>query len=183
MPTRVKGESAAVDKEIAPSWLISETLGCQPCSRRRINCDRTEPSCLKCIHAEIECPGLGTRYRWARPLHPTALKQRYSEPRASIANGFVMQKTRRSDSEASSKDEVLATRSASSTGDQLHRKNDDQVMEEESTALSKAIIVPMSKCTLSTTPIPQPDQWIINYCTLSYHLVYVSIFLHQARQS
>ncbi|OSS53837.1 hypothetical protein B5807_00029 [Epicoccum nigrum] len=38
--------------------------GCFQCSRRRIVCDRTEPSCLKCAKKGIECSGLG-RIRFA----------------------------------------------------------------------------------------------------------------------
>ena len=38
--------------------------GCFQCSRRRIVCDKTEPSCLKCAKKGIECSGLG-RIRFA----------------------------------------------------------------------------------------------------------------------
>lgn len=38
--------------------------GCFQCSRRRIFCDRTEPSCFKCAKKGIECSGLG-RIRFA----------------------------------------------------------------------------------------------------------------------
>jgi hypothetical protein len=38
--------------------------GCFQCSRRRVVCDRTEPSCLKCAKKGIECSGL-SRIRFA----------------------------------------------------------------------------------------------------------------------
>ena len=38
--------------------------GCFQCSRRRVVCDRTEPSCLKCARKGIECSGL-SRIRFA----------------------------------------------------------------------------------------------------------------------
>jgi hypothetical protein len=33
-------------------------IGCFQCSKRRINCDRAEPSCAKCIKKGIQCSGL-----------------------------------------------------------------------------------------------------------------------------
>ncbi|BDD59308.1 hypothetical protein MPDQ_002736 [Monascus purpureus] len=38
---------------------------CRVCNRRRIRCDRTVPSCLKCATKGVACPGYGPRYRWA----------------------------------------------------------------------------------------------------------------------
>ncbi|RGP71278.1 acriflavine sensitivity control acr-2 [Fusarium sporotrichioides] len=38
--------------------------GCYQCSRRRIDCDRQEPECAKCIIKGIKCSGLGLRYRF-----------------------------------------------------------------------------------------------------------------------
>lgn len=38
--------------------------GCFQCSRRRIICDKSEPSCLKCAKKGIECSGL-SRIRFA----------------------------------------------------------------------------------------------------------------------
>ncbi|KAI5461518.1 hypothetical protein BGZ63DRAFT_414236 [Mariannaea sp. PMI_226] len=38
--------------------------GCYECSRRRIDCDREEPSCQKCRAKNIKCSGLGIRYRF-----------------------------------------------------------------------------------------------------------------------
>lgn len=39
-------------------------LGCYQCSRRRIDCDRQEPTCHKCSLAALNCSGLGVRYRF-----------------------------------------------------------------------------------------------------------------------
>ncbi|WXC56560.1 hypothetical protein SNK03_002493 [Fusarium graminearum] len=38
--------------------------GCYQCSRRRIDCDRQEPECVKCVTKGIKCSGLGLRYRF-----------------------------------------------------------------------------------------------------------------------
>lgn len=38
--------------------------GCYQCSRRRIDCDRQEPTCGKCASKGITCSGLGLRYRF-----------------------------------------------------------------------------------------------------------------------
>lgn len=47
-----------------PTVTAKKEKGCFQCSRRRITCDRTEPSCLKCAKKGIECSGLG-RIRFA----------------------------------------------------------------------------------------------------------------------
>ncbi|KAK3187463.1 hypothetical protein K4F52_003810 [Lecanicillium sp. MT-2017a] len=39
--------------------------GCSTCSKRRIRCDGTRPTCLKCAKKGLECPGYGPRLRWA----------------------------------------------------------------------------------------------------------------------
>lgn len=38
---------------------------CYHCTKRRIVCDLTEPTCLKCGKKGLECPGYGVRYRFA----------------------------------------------------------------------------------------------------------------------
>lgn len=43
---------------------VRKERGCFQCSRRRIICDKTEPSCHKCAKKGIECSGLG-RIRFA----------------------------------------------------------------------------------------------------------------------
>jgi hypothetical protein len=47
-----------------PIATAKKEKGCFQCSRRRVICDRTEPSCLKCAKKGIECSGLG-RIRFA----------------------------------------------------------------------------------------------------------------------
>lgn len=42
----------------------SGLIGCYQCSRRRIHCDRTEPSCQKCASRGLRCSGLGLRLRF-----------------------------------------------------------------------------------------------------------------------
>ncbi|KAI1028653.1 hypothetical protein LB503_002102 [Fusarium chuoi] len=37
---------------------------CKTCVRRRIKCDRSVPSCLKCCSRGLDCPGYGLRLRW-----------------------------------------------------------------------------------------------------------------------
>jgi hypothetical protein len=43
---------------MASAHTTRKERGCFQCSRRRIVCDRTEPSCLKCAKKDIECSGL-----------------------------------------------------------------------------------------------------------------------------
>jgi hypothetical protein len=39
--------------------------GCSTCHRRRIRCDQTLPSCVKCQRKGLTCPGYERRLRWA----------------------------------------------------------------------------------------------------------------------
>ncbi|WXC57969.1 hypothetical protein SNK03_003870 [Fusarium graminearum] len=43
---------------------VPKTKGCHECSKRRIHCDRTEPSCYKCTSRGLSCSGLGIRHRF-----------------------------------------------------------------------------------------------------------------------
>ncbi|GKU09589.1 unnamed protein product, partial [Fusarium langsethiae] len=43
---------------------VPKTKGCRECSKRRIHCDRTEPSCYKCTSRGLSCSGLGIRHRF-----------------------------------------------------------------------------------------------------------------------
>lgn len=42
--------------------------GCYECSQRRINCDRGEPECAKCVSKGFACSGIGPRYRFRNGL-------------------------------------------------------------------------------------------------------------------
>ncbi|KAJ4165226.1 hypothetical protein LMH87_006867 [Akanthomyces muscarius] len=39
--------------------------GCSTCTKRRIRCDGSRPTCLKCEKKGLACPGYGPRLRWA----------------------------------------------------------------------------------------------------------------------
>ncbi|CAH0038485.1 unnamed protein product [Clonostachys solani] len=41
---------------------VPKVKGCYECSKRRINCDRTEPNCQKCVSKGLSCSGLGQGY-------------------------------------------------------------------------------------------------------------------------
>ncbi|SCO78118.1 uncharacterized protein FRV6_02331 [Fusarium oxysporum] len=43
---------------------VPKTKGCHECSKRRIHCDRNEPSCNKCTSRGLSCSGLGIRHRF-----------------------------------------------------------------------------------------------------------------------
>lgn len=47
-----------------------DPAGCYPCARRRINCDRTEPCCLKCTSRGLQCTGLALQILWPGPPSP-----------------------------------------------------------------------------------------------------------------
>lgn len=50
-------------------WMANY-IGCHTCSQRRIDCDRTEPQCLKCEARGYKCPGFGIRYRFMQSDSP-----------------------------------------------------------------------------------------------------------------
>jgi hypothetical protein len=60
--------------------------GCFQCSRRRIVCDKTEPSCLKCAKKGIECSGLG-RIRFAEGVARRGRLKSCKVPSAGGDNG------------------------------------------------------------------------------------------------
>lgn len=41
---------------------------CTTCVRRRIRCDRSLPTCVKCSKKGLTCPGYGPRWRWANGI-------------------------------------------------------------------------------------------------------------------
>ena len=41
---------------------------CPTCVRRRIRCDRSLPTCIKCSKKDLVCPGYGPRLRWANGI-------------------------------------------------------------------------------------------------------------------
>lgn len=62
---------------------VKKERGCFQCSRRRIVCDKTEPSCLKCAKKGIECSGLG-RIRFAEGV---ARRGRFKDCKVPKAGG------------------------------------------------------------------------------------------------
>lgn len=39
--------------------------GCKSCRKRKIRCDETRPSCLRCRKSHLDCPGYGVELIWA----------------------------------------------------------------------------------------------------------------------
>lgn len=66
-----------------PVETAKKERGCFQCSRRRIVCDRTEPTCLKCKKKGIECSGLG-RIRFAEGV---ARRGRFKDCKVPAAGG------------------------------------------------------------------------------------------------
>jgi len=60
-PTRLIRD---ISKKMTATATTQKERGCFQCSRRRIACDKTEPTCIKCAKKGIECSGLG-RIRFA----------------------------------------------------------------------------------------------------------------------
>ena len=58
--------------------------GCFQCSRRRIVCDKNEPSCTKCLKKGIECSGLG-RIRFAEGV---ARRGRLKDCKIPVTDGL-----------------------------------------------------------------------------------------------
>lgn len=59
---KIKGSISIVHN--AKSSKLIRHPGCYQCSRRRIDCDRQQPTCHKCATKGMTCSGLGIRYRF-----------------------------------------------------------------------------------------------------------------------
>ncbi|XWW95153.1 hypothetical protein V2A60_003106 [Cordyceps javanica] len=44
---------------------LAPVKSCSTCTKRRIRCDGSRPTCFKCEKKGLECPGYGPRLRWA----------------------------------------------------------------------------------------------------------------------
>ncbi|KAF2628929.1 hypothetical protein BU25DRAFT_409426, partial [Macroventuria anomochaeta] len=71
---------------MASNDLTKKERGCFQCSRRRIVCDKTEPSCLKCAKKGIDCSGLG-RIRFAEGVARRGRFKDYKVPKAGGDDG------------------------------------------------------------------------------------------------
>ncbi|KAI9045149.1 Zn(II)2Cys6 transcription factor [Aspergillus affinis] len=63
---------------------VPKVKGCYECSQRRINCDRTEPQCTKCMSKGIICSGFGIRYRFREEVSTRGRIRR----RGDVTDGF-----------------------------------------------------------------------------------------------
>ena len=66
--------------------------GCQVCKQRRVKCDETKPTCLRCQKANLRCSGYGifiTFKQGQRILPAEPIKQHPPELTTQIANVFV----------------------------------------------------------------------------------------------
>ncbi|RSL90523.1 hypothetical protein CDV31_015667 [Fusarium ambrosium] len=76
----------------APRKYVPKVKGCYECSQRRINCDRGEPECAKCVSKGLACSGIGSRYRFRNGLavkrKGDPLRNRLS--RSSDQHGFSL---------------------------------------------------------------------------------------------
>ncbi|CZR68777.1 uncharacterized protein PAC_18676 [Phialocephala subalpina] len=60
-----------MSSQASPTTPLKEALAnkggvqdCRTCNRRRIRCDRSLPSCLKCGSRSLVCPGYGPQFKW-----------------------------------------------------------------------------------------------------------------------
>lgn len=44
------------------------TTGCSTCRARRVKCDETKPSCIRCLRTGRSCPGYNIQITWAQPV-------------------------------------------------------------------------------------------------------------------
>ncbi|CAH0046808.1 unnamed protein product [Clonostachys solani] len=67
--------------------------GCYPCSRRRIHCDRTEPTCQKCAARGLQCTGLGLKLRfpYGAPISISTTSEAPGTGHRSRSNAFPAQ--------------------------------------------------------------------------------------------
>ncbi|CAH0017207.1 unnamed protein product [Clonostachys rhizophaga] len=62
---------------------VPKVKGCYECSKRRINCDRTEPDCQKCVSKGLSCSGLGQGYTFVDGFSSGRSVTRKSRERSS----------------------------------------------------------------------------------------------------
>ncbi|CAG9955515.1 unnamed protein product [Clonostachys rosea f. rosea IK726] len=69
---------------------VPKTKGCYPCSRRRIHCDRTEPTCHKCAARGLQCTGLGLKLRfpYGAPVSVSTISEAPGTSHLSRPNAF-----------------------------------------------------------------------------------------------
>jgi hypothetical protein len=96
---KVKKRPKVRGKTCDHNWSIitrrADTLqGCYQCSRRRIDCDRKEPECAKCIAKGIKCSGLGLRYRFNDGI---AARGKFVGKTLPLVDGVVSKSTKRDD--------------------------------------------------------------------------------------
>ena len=78
-------------------WRVVSTntfAGCYQCSRRRIDCDRKEPECAKCVAKGVKCSGLGLRYRFNDGI---AARGRFVGKTVPIVDGPVSKSAKKND--------------------------------------------------------------------------------------
>ncbi|EXJ63875.1 hypothetical protein A1O7_00210 [Cladophialophora yegresii CBS 114405] len=61
-------ESTAAAQSSGSSPPATGPQDCPTCVRRRIRCDRSLPTCIKCAKKSLVCPGYGPRLRWANGI-------------------------------------------------------------------------------------------------------------------
>lgn len=136
-------------------------LGCYQCSRRRISCDRTEPQCLKCTRTNLECSGLGTRYRWAKPVKLNTLKGATCRPTKRSAKGiFGKQKIGQEESSPSIKHLLLDFDGTAASTDLSENTTSDQCLPPANASVTNV------ECRVPFTVVPscREDQWAIHFC-------------------
>jgi hypothetical protein len=63
-PPKKKGVKSALVLKVTEMTNISGFKGCSMCTKRRIRCDLSKPSCKKCVKKGLACPGYDSRIRW-----------------------------------------------------------------------------------------------------------------------
>lgn len=136
-------------------------LGCYQCSRRRISCDRTEPQCLKCTRTDLECSGLGTRYRWAKPVKLNTLKGATCRPTKRSAKGILRkQEHGQEKTSAPIKDLLLDFDSTSPSTNLCETTISDQCLPPTNIIVTNF----ESRVPFTVLPSCREDQWAIHFC-------------------
>jgi Fungal Zn(2)-Cys(6) binuclear cluster domain len=139
----------------------SHLPGCHQCLKRRINCDRAEPSCAKCVSRGIACSGLGFNYRFRNGL-PSKLRE------GEQANSR--------DHEASSPQNTSVQISSAGLWNQFNEECilDDVSCDESQFSLDwdNFSSPPSSPGTALTAALPYTSTWndfLLTYCELYTH--------------
>ena len=135
--------------------------GCYQCSRRRIDCDRKEPECAKCVAKGVKCSGLGLRYRFNDGI---AARGRFVGKTVPIVDGSV--KSAKKDDVSDKRQKHDPFRESGYEDRRQHEDEDGETVEDvaETTELAVSYQKPLS-VDWGLDHVDPKSRFCLGYCT------------------